>query len=68
MCSIASGEGALTRKRNEEGSPFVRPMENCSTSKLPPNSTTVSKIRSIMCESIRWPCASTTSEGSELLG
>src|SRR3984957_17050915 len=36
-------------------------MLNCSTSKRPPNSTTVSKICSMMWESIRWPWASTRS-------
>src|SRR5882757_4356359 len=36
-------------------------MRNSSTSNLPLNSTTVSKICSIKCESIRWPSASTTS-------
>src|SRR6185503_16211208 len=36
-------------------------MRNSSTSNLPLCSTTVSKICSIRCESIRWPSASTTS-------
>src|ERR1700733_4543934 len=36
-------------------------MLNCSTSNRPPNSTTVSKICSMMWESMRWPCASTRS-------
>src|SRR6266700_7700499 len=36
-------------------------MRNSSTSKRPLYSTTVSKIRSMRCESIRWPSASTTS-------
>src|SRR6266571_4269527 len=36
-------------------------MRNSSTSNLPLYSTTVSKICSIRCESIRWPSASTTS-------
>src|SRR5262249_49813288 len=39
-----------------------RPMENFSTSKRPLYSTTLSKMFSIMWESIRWPSASTTSE------
>src|SRR5438270_4995654 len=55
-------EGASTRKRSEDGSAFVRPIEKCSTSKRAPASTTASKICSMMCESMRWPWASTTSE------
>src|ERR1700743_3641817 len=36
-------------------------MRNCSTSKRPLASTTLSKIRSMTWESIRWPSASKTS-------
>src|SRR4029077_6396790 len=57
----SSACGVSTRIRSLEGSEFVRPMRNSSTSNLPLYSTTVSKIRSIRCESIRWPSASTTS-------
>src|SRR6185503_7049713 len=48
-------------RRRCEFSALVRPIWNCSTSKRPLYSTTVSKICSIRCESIRWPSASTTS-------
>src|SRR5258708_17080697 len=48
-------------RRRCELSALVRPISNCSTSKRPLYSTTVSKISSIRCESIRWPSASTTS-------
>src|SRR5665213_2708468 len=47
--------------RRRDGSALVLPTLNFSTSKRPLYSTTVSKIRSIRCESIRWPSASTTS-------
>src|SRR5260370_14918538 len=57
--SAALSVSTLSRRR--ELSALVRPISNCSTSKRPSYSTTVSKIRSIRCESIRWPSASTTS-------
>ena len=60
-CSICWRVGVSTRRRRYDGSPLVRPMRNCSTSKRPLDSTTLSKICSMTWESIRWPSASTTS-------
>src|SRR5258708_24038325 len=58
---MREGCAVSTFKRRYEASALVRPIRNSSTSKRPLYSTTVSKIRSIKCESIKWPSASTTS-------
>src|SRR5580692_10457856 len=47
--------------RRRDGSALVFPTLKSSTSNRPLYSTTVSKMRSIRCESMRWPSASTTS-------
>src|SRR5271170_4523952 len=58
---MSAAVSVSTFNRRWELSALVRPISNCSTSKRPLYSTTVSKIRSMRCESIRWPSASTTS-------
>src|ERR1017187_1993519 len=56
-----SSSGVSTFRRRDDGSLLVRPMRKCCTSNRPLYSTTLSKMFSMIWESIRWPSASTTS-------
>ena len=57
--------GAEMRIAMDEGSSLLRPMSNFSTSNDALLFTTVSKTTFRICESIRWPSASTTSLNAE---
>ena len=60
-CPSACSVGAEIRIAIDDGSSLLRPMSNFSTSNDALRLTTVSNTTLRICESIRWPSASTTS-------